>query len=343
VVFVEPSDETEETAEAGTVAAAEPREVLELGPTGLNPAQADLLAALGARPDERPAFDPRIGPELRAGLEDRLAPLVGSLPEGEVLFISKHSVASVLGCEGKFLAEAEQGFEWTVPTATGSVAHKAIELSVHWRGDPVPALLVDEAIATLIDSERNLAPFLGQLGEAERAELRSRATERVTMFAECFPPLEARWRPVTEARLRADLCGDRIALSGKVDLTVGRADGVRAGKVLLDLKTGRFTASHQDDLRFYALLETLRLGTPPRALATYYLDAGRLQVELVDERILVTAAERVVGAARAMVDLRFNGLAPVLKAGPPCNWCPALPSCSVGRAHLDERLDQEGW
>ncbi|MDQ2648721.1 MAG: PD-(D/E)XK nuclease family protein [Actinomycetota bacterium] len=311
--------------------------------SGLNPAQRDLLAALGARPDERPAFDPRIGPELRAGLEERLGPAVARLPDGETLFISKHAMSSVLGCEGKYLAEEQQGFTWTVPTATGSVAHKAIELSVHWRGDPAPGLLVDEAMAALIDSERNLAPFLGQLSEAERAELRSRATERVTMFAECFPPLEARWRPVTEARLRADLCGDRVALSGKVDLTVGRAEGVRAGKVLLDMKTGRFAGSHQDDLRFYALLETLRLGTPPRALASYYLDAGRLQVELVTENLLVAAAERVIGAANAIVDLRTSEHEPVLKPGPPCNWCPALPTCPTGRTHLDERLDQEGW
>jgi hypothetical protein len=113
--------------------------------------------------------------------------------------------------------------------------------------------------------------------------------------------------------------------------------------VLLDMKTGRFAANHQDDLRFYALLETLRLGTPPRALASYYLDAGRLQVELVTERLLVTAAERVVGAARAMVDLRTAAREPVLKAGPPCNWCPALPTCTTGRAHLDERLEDEGW
>ena len=70
-------------------------------------------------------------------------------------------------------------------------------------------------------------------------------------------------------------------LSGKVDLTVGRADGLRAGKVLVDLKTGGFSPSHREDLRFYALVETLRLGVPPRLLATYYLDGGRLQQEAV--------------------------------------------------------------
>src|SRR5436853_474049 len=86
----------------------------------------------------------------------------------------------------------------------------------------------------------------------ERPEFDSEATERVSMFLECVPPLEARWRPVAESRLRADLNDDRIVLSGKVDLTVGRAEGVRAGKVLIDLKTGAFSPNHAHDLRFYA-------------------------------------------------------------------------------------------
>ena len=134
-----------------------------------------------------------------------------------------------------------------------------------------------------------------------------------------------------------------MILAGKVDLTVGRSEGVRAGKVFLDMKTGGFAPAHRDDLRFYALLETLRLGTPPRIVASYYLDGGRLQVEAITEDVLRAAVERVVGAADAIVDLRFNGRVPVLKAGPPCNWCPALSTCATGRAHLDERLEQEGW
>ena len=127
------------------------------------------------------------------------------------------------------------------------------------------------------------------------------------MFLECFPPLEARWRPVTESRLRADLCDDRVVLSGKVDLTVGRADGLRAGKVLLDLKTGGFAPRHRDDLRFYALIETLRIGVPPRLLASYYLDGGRLHDEAVTEDVLRSALERVVQGAEAIVAARAPG------------------------------------
>ena len=313
-----------------------------------NPAQAEVLAALGARRHERPEFDPRLRHDLRAELEDRLAPVAERLPDGEVLWVSKHLLSSVHGCEGLYLAREEEDFAWSPQTARGSVSHKAIELSISWRGDPSAGELVDEAMARLIASDARIADYLGGLREGERAELHGESAERVNMFLECFPRLEPRWRPVAESRLRADLNGDRIVLSGKVDLTVGRAEGLRAGKVLVDLKTGAFSPAHREDLRFYALVETLRLGVPPRLLATYYLDGGRLQQEPVSEPLLRGALERVVDGAGAAVSLLHEGREPVLKAGPPCRWCPQRETCEVGRRHLahEDDLDQvsaDGW
>ena len=264
------------------------------------------------------------------------------VPEGETLWVSKHLLSSVHGCEGMFLAQDDEAFAWTPQTARGTVAHKAIELSVSWRGDPSAGELVDEAIARLIASNDRIGDYLGALGEGERAELHGEANERVNMFLECFPRLEARWRPVAESRLRADLNDDRIVLSGKVDLTVGRAEGMRAGKVLIDLKTGGFAPSHRDDLRFYALIETLRLGVPPRLLASYYLDGGRLQQEEVSEDTLAVAFERVVAGADAVIALRHEGREPVLRPGAPCRWCPRRTDCDVGQRYLEERADEDG-
>ena len=310
---------------------------------GLNPAQAEVLRALGARPHERPAFDPRLRTELRAELEARLRPVADQLPAGVTLWVSKHLLSTVHGCEGLFAAREAEEFAWSPANARGVVAHKAIELSVSWRGDAAPALLVEEAMARLISSTNSVGTYLGALGEGERAELHGEATERVSMFQECFPPLEPRWRPVAESRLRADLCDDRITLSGKVDLTVGRADGVRAGKVLIDLKTGGFAPSHVDDLRFYALVETLRLGVPPRLLASYYLDGGRLHDEVVSEPLLRAAVERVVRGVEAVVEVRHHGRPPVLRPGVPCRWCPVQADCETGRRWLDARDEEEGW
>ena len=307
-----------------------------------NPAQAEVLAVLGARPHERPAFDPRLRTELRQGLERRLAPVAGRVPDGQTLWVSKHLLSSVHGCEGLFLAQDEEEFAWTPQTARGTVAHKAIELSVSWRGDPSAGELVDESIARLIAGNDRIGDYLGGLGEGERAELHGEASERVNMFLECFPRLEPRWRPVAESRLRADLNDDKIVLSGKVDLTVGRAEGVRAGKVLIDLKTGGFAPSHREDLRFYALIETLRLGVPPRLLASYYLDGGRLQEEVVSEDTLAVAFERVVAGADAAVALRHERREPVLRPGAPCRWCPKRSECDVGQHYLEARAEEDG-
>jgi len=336
VELVDPVPLTEETAAEETAA-----EDATYAPA-LNPAQAEVLAALGARPNERPAFDPRLRAELRAALQERLGPLAERLPAGEVLWVSKHLLASVHGCEGMFLAREAEEFAWNSANARGVVSHKAIELSVSWRGDPPPGELVDEAIARLIGGNDRIADYLGGLGEGERAELHGEAVERVAMFLECFPPLEARWRPVPESRLRADLCNDKVVLSGKVDLTIGRPEGTRAGKVLIDLKTGSFAPNHRDDLRFYALIEAVRIGVPPRLLATYYLDGGRLQDETVTEDLLASALERVVHGVDAAIALRHEGREPVLRPGPPCRWCPCQDDCEVGTRWLEDRADQDG-
>lgn len=308
-----------------------------------NPAQAEVLAALGARPHERPDFDPRLGTELRHRIEERLAPVAELLPAGEQLWVSKHLLSSVHGCEGLFLAQEQEEFAWSPQTARGTVSHKAIELSVSWRGDPAAGELVDEAIARLIAGNDKIGPYLGSLGEGERAELHGAALERTAKFLECFPPLEPRWRPVAESRLRAELNDDRIVLAGKVDLTVGRPEGTKAGKVLVDLKTGGFGPRHRDDLRFYALVEMLRLRVPPRLLATYYLDSGRLQSEVVTEDLLEAALERVVDGAAAAVALKHEAREPVLRPGTPCGWCPLRQECDVGQRYLAERDERDGW
>ena len=45
---------------------------------------------------------------------------------------------------------------------------------------------------------------------------------------------------------------------------LGRPTGDESSKVIIDLKTGRSSPRHRDDLRFYALVETLARELPPR-------------------------------------------------------------------------------
>lgn len=310
-------------------------------PTPLNPAQQEVLDLLGAAPDERPTFAPSLRDVLMAELEDGLAEIAPELTTDDPLFVSKRALSNVHGCELRHVVERGADFSWNATIARGSVAHKAIELSVHWRGEPDPLDMVDEAMARLANGTDGLADWLSTCPEGERAELRALANERVATFFECFPPLKARWVPVTEGRLRTDLLGGRVVLSGRTDLSLGRATGSTAGKVIIDLKTGAFSPSHLDDLRFYALVETLRLGTPPRLLASYYLDSGRAHPEAVTEGLLHAAVERTIDGARILHQLEVGTKEPVTRPSRSCRWCPALADCGAGRAHLgDDDLDE---
>jgi CRISPR/Cas system-associated exonuclease Cas4 (RecB family) len=219
--------------------------------------------------------------------------------------------------------------------ARGSLAHKAIELSIHWKGDPTPLELVDEAVASLANADSGLADWLRTTTDADRASLRSQANDRVVKFLECFPPLSTRWRPVTESRLRVELAGGRIILRGQADLVLGRAEGTTARKVIVDLKSGGFAPSHLDDLRFYALLETMRIGVPPRLVSSYYLDSGRPHPETVTEAVLEAAVARTVDGADRLVALLHDGKPPVKRTGAACRWCPVLAECAEGRSFLD--------
>jgi hypothetical protein len=300
--------------------------------TVLNPAQLRALEQLGRPASPLPPAPPGLGDRVRGTLESALSGHVSDLG-GERLHVNKYALARVHACERHFLG-ARSGFEWSARTARGSIVHKAVQLTINWQGDPHPSLLVDEAIAILVDGDNDLAAWLGGLGDAARADLRSEAVDLVSAFQECFPPLKAAWRPVTETAVRVDLFDGLIRLTGRVDLTLGTPSGAHPGKVIIDFKTGAPAGHHRDDLRFYALLETIRVGVPPRGLATYYLDAARLEVEEPTASVLDAALARCIDGTGKVIEVLRARRAANVSPGATCSWCPIRPDCSEGSAYL---------
>ena len=298
----------------------------------LSPIQQRTLGLL-RRGDEAVVFDQAFIASLRIEIEAAFEGFAERLAD-ETVFMSKHRVASVLGCEVQHML-ADQ-FEWSPAVAGGQVAHRAIQLLLNWRGDPVPADVVDEAIGRLADDDTSLGEWIAGLSEADRADLTGFAVEKLIKFQECFPPLDKRASPATESSVRWPIDGP-IVLSGKVDLTLGRATGAESRKVIIDLKTGWVSPKHRDDLRFYALVETLRTQVPPRKLASFYLDAGEPVVEDVSEAVLRSAARRLLDALNAEIELRVEGRAPVKRPGTSCRWCPLSAECGEGTAYLNQR------
>ena len=305
----------------------------------LSPLQHKTLGLL-RRGDEPVVFAVEFVDAVRADMEQAIAGFAERLGD-ETVYMSKHRLTTVLGCEAQYLAE--DGFAWSIQAAVGQIAHRAIQLMVNWRGDPLPGDLVDEATARVVDDDTSLGDWVAGLSEADLADLRGLAVDKVVKFQECFPPLVPAFAPTVESSVRWPNEGP-IVLAGKVDLTIGRPHGAESRKVIVDLKTGRVAPKHREDLRFYALIETLRSGVPPRKLASFYLDAGEPVVEDVVESTLLTAARRTLDAVNADVELRVEGRPPVKRPGHACRWCHLAADCDEGRAYLtgadaDDRPD----
>lgn len=263
--------------------------------------------------------------EARAGLAE-LSERLG----GERLFVNKHFLSRVHGCEAQHLSP--EGFAWNVQNARGFVVHKAIELLVNWRGEPEPGELVDDALARLADDPGERGAFVAGLTDGDLAELRSGAVSRVTRFVEVFPPIPRSATPVTESPTR--FTHGCIELGGRSDLTLGRLQGDESRRVIIDLKSGRRVHSHREDLRFYALVETLAHRVPPRKLATVYLDEADAEVEDVSEGVLRAALRRTLDGIARHVELTVERRDAVKRPGAPCRWCPLRTDCVEGQAFL---------
>jgi hypothetical protein len=298
-------------------------------PTPLTPTQERTLALI-RRDTEPKVFPQEFVDELLERATTEIAQLSARL-EGESLWVSKGFLAKVHGCEVRHLAPDE--FAWKPASAAGFVAHKAIELSLNWRGEPHPAAVVDDAMARLVDQADNRGAYVAGLSDGEWAELRSRAIDRTTKFLQDFPPLPLAAQPVLEASARWKPTGT-IEFTGKVDLVVGKPSGRESRLLIIDFKSGNRSFHHRDDLRFYALVQTLRQQVPPRKLVTYYLDYAESEVEDVTEGTLHAALTRALEGIERHIELTVEDRSPVKKVGVACRWCPLLEECTEGRGFL---------
>lgn len=306
-------------------------------PPSLTPAQERTLALL-RRADEPVTFSAAFVDEIERAATaafEQFHERVGTT----TLFVNKTRLAEVHGCEGRFMAPDD--FQWSPKKARGQVAHKAIELLLNWPGEPTPRELVDEALARLSDQDSHFGRWVAKLGPGDEAELRGHASDRLIKFMESFPPLPKSAFPTTETRARWPVDGP-ILLGSKADLVIGPPDGRVSRKVIIDLKTGWVNPIHREDLRFYALVETLKIGVPPRKLVTYYLDAARADVEDVTEDVVWAALRRTLDGVHSMIELQIEGRAPELRPGTHCHWCPIRHECPVSAADKSHDEFDEG-
>ena len=308
----------------------------------LNPAQQRVVDDLFAMGSPRPTFAEGLDLALLADLESALHEVADRLDPIE-LHVNKATLGQVLSCESYYESEAAQPFRWTVANTRGVIAHRAIELSVFKSAGTPPLDVVDDVIERIAEEGDDRSPrdFLRSATAVELAELRGGASLVVTEFESQFPPLDKAWRPRVEAPCRVELCAGRIVLRSKVDLALGRPVGNQAKVLLVDIKSGRPWPGHLDDLRYYALLETMRSRTPPFRIATYYLETGRWQHEDVDANVLESAARRVAAGVTRLADLALRERPATITSGPACTFCRKRDDCP-GAAEWAEQRDAVG-
>ena len=247
----------------------------------LNPAQQRTLALL-RRSAEPTVFDAALVEDLRDQANEALAHFSERL-DGHTVFVTKHTLASVHDCEVHFLAPDD--FEWTPATRPRPGRPQGHPTDAQLAGRAQPARTRRRGAGPARRRRARLGRWIAGLSPGDEADLRGQAVERVSKFSECFPPLDVRSNPVTEAAAQWPL-DHPILLRARVDLVMGRPEGRESRKVIIDLKTGRVSQRHREDLRFYALVETLVRDVPPRKLATFYLDSAQPVVEDVTEGVL---------------------------------------------------------
>ena len=282
---------------------------------------------------DRPTFPADVAQRLR----DRIEGAVRELELAEPLWLGKEKLNQHGRCEGLFqsvLAGEAPPFEHTMRSAHGVLLHKAIEVEVGARDGMDPHEIAMVAVGRVLEREERFGEYWRGLSPPDRDDALMEVTRRVVLFQGSFPPLKPLRRelsPISELRVRAELLGGDVVLSGQIDLVLGTPDRLepnRATRLVVDLKTGSAYPEFAEDMRFYALVMTLRFGVPPYRAASLFLESGTWQAEDVTEEILQHAADRAIGAARAAAALS-NGREPSLTPGSYCSWCPRAVTCPV--------------
>ena len=297
-------------------------------------AQQRVVEELLAWRTPRPAVDPDLAPRLRRRLETMTRAAAAAVPAGERLSLGKSALAA-LDCDGRFLDRHDTRFAYTPSMVRGQLAHEAITLDMAGRRSRDPVDVVAHAWRSFSAGGGPATAFLQSVEGVEADGLRNAAMQLMLEFRDTFPLLPERVPVRAEPGLGVTLHGGRISLFGRPDFVLGRVQRRQRRMLLLDLKSGRGNVSaDREELRFYALVATLKYGVAPFRTATFYLDEASWDAEDVDEDLLVQAATGIARKAVRAATLTFARPAePLLQLTPgaACRWCTRAPACPAVR------------
>jgi hypothetical protein len=253
----------------------------------------DVLASLRGDASRRPLVDPGLSGGLRDWLEDGLCSL--SIPASTPLVLNKQTLRDVLAGRESIGVRAI-----TRSMALGALMDALFRQLVtigrveEPMKDGIGALRIDPRRSEVVD-------FIEGLTGPDRADFEEEVETQSAVLLGRWPRLSPAWLPRTQERIAIPLAGGEVVLVGVIDLVVGAPSAGRASVGLIEVKSGRARVEDRDDLRFYALLETLRSGAPPFRAATFYTRTGDVDAEEVDDETLISSVRRILAAVGRMV------------------------------------------
>jgi hypothetical protein len=250
------------------------------------PPAPDVLEVIRGQANRRAAVDPGLAGGLRAWLEDGLCTVDTDVKEP--LVVTKQTIRSA----GRGLDHQSVTFAIALGALVDALFRQLVTLGRI--DDPMR----DGLSALEVDSRRSeVVGFVATLAEPDRLRLQDELETQAAIMVSRWPRLSPAWMPRTQDRVAIPLAGGRVVLVGVIDLVIGSPSSGRASVGLVEVKSGRQRVEDRDDLRFYALLETLRSGAPPFRIATFYTRTGQAVAEDVSDEILASAVERVLAAS----------------------------------------------
>jgi hypothetical protein len=253
-------------------------------------ATGSLLDRLRGARSARPQVDPELSGGLREWLEDALSDALsatsGGMPEGApALVIDNLSRRRSLGAGELAEVDLQGSADETAVRRLVSCAFRQW-VTTGKLGDP----LADSLAAISVGGDPDgIVERVSRMPIADRAQLESEIARHAGRIMQTWPSLCASWRPRTNEKITIPLCGRRIILSAVVDLAVGPQASKNASVCIVGIETGPRRAADEIEMRFCALVETLRSGAPPSRVGRFYTRTGELLVEPVDEHLLVAS------------------------------------------------------
>ncbi len=256
----------------------------------------EVLAALRGDPTRRPVVDPALAGGLREWLEDGVSGL--RLIAAKPLVLDKKTLRRAHSA-GRREARAEITYAIAIGLVMDALFRQLV--TIGHIDDP----MCEGIDALRIDPRRaDAVAFIESLEGQDRADFEDEIETQTAITTSRWPRLSPAWLPRTQERIAIPLAGGSLVLVGILDLMIGTPSSGRASVEVIDVKSGKARVDDREDLRYYALLETLRSGAAPFRTATFYTRTGHVDAEDIDDAVLtctvrsvLSAVEQLVGAA----------------------------------------------